>query len=223
MTTRRNFIKNLGSALAFVALSGKTLSAATRFVSTKIEEGFLGVAGILRSLQKEGSTVVLKVMNGKKYKRDPLVHYPFDGGVLDEETGYRVFFHAHRKKEYGHFHTFHEKPNGDLVHLVMVSMDKKGYPIKLSTVNRWVTGDVFVKGDELKKHFLNFKMNDTLFPDKRIGAFVWELFKEFETEILQLIEERDKAIRDYVRKNTRDPFKDREVEILSSAAIEVQT
>ena len=221
MKTRRNFIKNLGGALAFVTLSGETLAAATRFISTKIEEGFQGVASIIRSLQREGSTIVLKVMNGKKYERDPLVHYPFDGGVLDEETGYRVFFHAHREKEYGHFHTFYEKPNGGFVHLIMVSLNKKGYPTKLSTVNRWVTGDVFVKGDELKDHFLNFKMNDTLFPDKRIGAFVRELFREFETEILQLIEERDKAIHAYVKKNTRDPFKDREVEILSSTAIEV--
>jgi len=223
MTTRRIFIKNLSGALTFVALSGKTLSAATHFVSSKIEKGFQDVAGVIRSLKSEGSTVVLKVMNGKKYKRDPLVHYPFDSGVLDEKTGYRVFFHAHRKREYGHFHTFYEKPNGDLVHLIMVSMNKKGYPIKLSTVNRWVTGDVFVKADEMREHFLSFKMNDELFPDARIGEFVRNLFKEFEAEILLLIEERDAVIQDYVKKNTREPFEDREVEILSSAAIEVQT
>ena len=66
-------------------------------------------------------------------------------------------------------------------------------------------------------------MNDELFPDVRIGAFVRELFREFETEILLLIEERDTAIQNYVKKNTREPFEDREVEILSSAAIEVQT
>lgn len=223
MTTRRNLIKNLGGFLAFIAFSGKTLSAATYFVSAKIEEGFKSVSGIIRSLQSEGSTVALKVMNGKKYKRDPLVHYPFDGGVLDEKTGYRMFFHAHRKREYGHFHTFYEKPNGSLVHLIMVSLNKKGYPIKLSTVNRWVTGDVFVKADEMKEHFLSFKMNDELFPDARIGGFVRNLFIEFETEILLLMEERDLAIQNYVKKNTREPFEDREVEILSSVAIEVQT
>lgn len=209
--------------MVFVTVSGETLAAVTRFISTKIEEGLESVAAIIQSLQKERSTVALKVMNGKKYKRDPLLHYPIDGGVFDEETSYRVFFHAHRKKEYGHFHTFYEKPNGNLVHLIMVSLNKKGYPIELSIVNRWVTGDVFVKADELKEHFLNFKMNDTLFPDKRIGAFVRELFREFETEILQLIEERDKAIYDYVKKNAREPFEDREVELLSSVAIEIQT
>ena len=223
MKTRRHFIKYLSGALMFVTVSGDTLADVTRFISTKIEEGLQSVAAIIRSLQRERSTVALKVMNGKKYKRDPLVHYPIDGGVFDEETGYRVFFHAHRKREYGHFHTFYEKPNGSLVHLIMVSLNKKGYPIELSTVNRWVTGDVFVKADELKEHFLNFKMNDALFPDKRIGSFVRELFKEFETEILQLIEERDETIHDYVKKNYREPFEDRELELLSSAAIKIQT
>jgi len=223
MSTRRNFLKNIGGMLAFVALSGETLATATRFVSRKIATATKGVLSVIRSLQAEGSNVVLKIMDGQKYKRNPLVHYPFDGGVLDEKTGYRVFFHAHRKKEYGHFHTFYEKSNGDLVHLVMVSMDKKGYPIMLSTVNRWVTGEVFVKADELKRRFLNFKMNDALFPDERIGAFVRELFTEFETEILQLIEQRDEAIYDYVKKNAREPFDDREVEILSSTNIEIKT
>ncbi|MBN4062139.1 MAG: hypothetical protein COA57_02180 [Flavobacteriales bacterium] len=223
MPTRRNFLKNISGALAFVALSGETLALATRFVSHKVAYATKGVLSVIRSLQAEGSNVVLKMMNGNKYKRNPLVHYPFDGGILDEETGYRVFFHAHREKEYGHFHTFYEKPNGDLVHLIMVSMDKKGYPIQLSTVNRWVTGDVFVKADELKEYFLKFKMNDSLFSDKRIGVFVRELFTEYKTEILGLIAERDNTIRGYVKKNAREPFGDREVEILSSTKIEIKT
>ncbi|MCH8318061.1 MAG: hypothetical protein IIA88_06135 [Bacteroidetes bacterium] len=165
--------------------------------------------------------VATKSVYGKKYKKHPLVHYPVDGGVFDKKTRYRVFFHAHRKNEYGHFHTFYEKPNGDLVHLIMVSMNKKGYPIKLSTTNRWVTGDVFVKADELKELFSGYMINEVLFPDPRIGMFIQELFMAYKNDIFKLMDERDKAVYDYVKKHTRTPFEDRSVEILSSKSISV--
>ena len=170
----------------------------------------------------EGTNVVQQILNGKKYKRNAMVHYPFDGGVVDQSTGYRVFFHAHRKKEYGHFHTFFEKPDGELIHLVMVSMDKKGYPIKLSTVNRWVTDETYVNASEVKQHFLKFNMDSALFPDPRIGEFVSHLFKEYSKDIQRLLEQRDETIKDYVKTYAREPFEDRSLEILSTMDISVE-
>ena len=220
-TSRRTFLKSLSAAMAFLAISGEALAATSAFISKKIEASVNGVLDVIRSLQAEGSNVVQKIMNGKKYKKHPLVHYPIDGGVFDKKTRYRVFFHAHSKNEYGHFHTFYEKPNGDLVHLIMVSMNKKGYPIKLSATNRWVTGDVFVKADELKELFSGFMINEDLFPDPRIGKFIQELFTAYKNDIFKLMDERDKAIYHYVKEHTRTPFEDRSVEILSSKSISV--
>ena len=57
-----------------------------------------------RVLQKSNSNVVAEVIKdgGTFYEFD---HYP-KGDVYDNETHSQYFYHAHRPKEHGHFHTF---------------------------------------------------------------------------------------------------------------------
>ena len=86
-------------------------------------------------------------------------HYP-DGDVYDGNTHSQYYYHAHpaeeRPGEHGHFHTFirpkgmpadirpalvddyeaPEDPDDALSHIVAISMDRKGFPIKLFTTNR---------------------------------------------------------------------------------------
>lgn len=173
------------------------------------------ITAIMLELKKEGSNLVKKIMNGKKYEYDPYVHYPYDGGVKDEKSGYQFFFHIHRKNEYGHFHTFATDENGDLVHLILISMNEKGELIGLATVNRWVTGDKYVKSDVLKILADNFYVNPSLFKDQRIVEFVNYIFKAYKKEIFELFDERDLWIKNYVNNKFNEPFEDREFEILS--------
>ena len=219
---RRRFLT--ASSILALGLIASTKVKAASFISRIAEvsnEFKQRIIKIIRELKAEGSNLVKKVMNGKKYEYDPYTHYPYDGGIKDEKTGYQLFFHIHRPNEYGHFHTFATDEKGDLIHLVLISMDEDGKPIALATVNRWVTGDKYVKAAVLKKLTENFFVNPSLFEDPKVVEFVNDIFKAYKEEINQLYDERDKWIMDYVNKNFREPFEDREFEILSERKIDL--
>ncbi len=155
---------------------------------------------------------------------DAYTHYPYDGGVIDENTNCRVFFHAHREDEYGHFHTFCEDENGDLVHIIMISMNEKGEPQMLSTVNTWVTGDKYVKADKLKKYLNNFYIDPNSYKkEKRLIQFVNNILSSYKDTCYELFEERDRWVKDYGFTNYREPFEDRQFEVLSYKKIDVFT
>ncbi len=83
-------------------------------------------------------------------------HYPPDD-VVDRRSGSQFYYHAHRDKdrEHGHLHLFwHATATGNRryqrpgrarwvrtapTHLLAISLDARGLPTALFTVNRWVT------------------------------------------------------------------------------------
>lgn len=224
MTNRRNFIKQLSTLTVLGFAATNTFAKTIIKFATKVGNDFKKkVIDIIESLKSEGSNVVKKVMNGKTYVFDPYTHYPYDGGISDEKTGYRIFFHAHRPNEYGHFHTFATDENGDLIHLVLISMNEQGQPIELATVNRWVTDDKYVKADVLKNFLNNFQMDSNLFVERRVVEFVENVIKGYKETIHELFDERDKWIKDYVNKNFNEPFEDRDFEILSESKIDINS
>lgn len=216
---RREFIK-ASSLITFLFLQSKVNAINVIANINETADKFLKqITEIILSLRKEGSNIVKKIMNGRKYKFDPYNHYPTDEGIKDNEMGCQLFFHIHRKNEYGHFHTFSLDDNGELVHLILISMNKDGEPISLATVNRWVTGDKYVKSEKLKELAKSFYVNPNLFNDKRIVEFVNNIFKAYKKEIYDLFDERDHWIKNYVDINYSEPFEDREYEILSERKI----
>lgn len=83
-------------------------------------------------------------------------HYPTDD-IVDARTGCQFYYHAHRDgdREHGHLHLFwHATSSGHRrylrqgharwirtapTHLLAISLDARGLPVGLFTVNRWVT------------------------------------------------------------------------------------
>jgi len=83
-------------------------------------------------------------------------HYPSDD-VVDVRNGSQFYYHAHRDgdQEHGHLHLFwHATASGrrryfkpgqprwnrtEPTHLLAISLDARGLPVALFTVNRWVT------------------------------------------------------------------------------------
>ncbi len=221
--SRRKFIKSLSLIVIAVSLPIKT-SALNLFEKSAflINKSLEKVIEIIDSLRKEKTNIVKKVMNGKPYKFDSYFHYPIKGGIVDDETKSRVFFHCHRENEFGHFHTFVEDENSELVHLVLISMDEEGNPIALATVNRWVTDDKYVKAEQLKILFEEFKINPKLFKDERLLLFIKNILEGYKIEIFELFDKRDEWIRNYALENYREPFEDREFEVLSSIKINLK-
>ena len=87
---RRQFLKT-GSIIVLGLITTSRLKAASLVIrANEIGQGLIErILEIIKELKTEGSNLVKKIMNGKKYEYDPYTHYPFDGGIKDEKTGYQ--------------------------------------------------------------------------------------------------------------------------------------
>lgn len=103
--------------------------------------------------QKHGS-LLQSWIHGREVREDD--RYP-DPDIVDRRYGYQYFYHSHRHGalEHGHIHVFHhatasgkrryinrEKKSWLRTapsHLFAISLDNRGLPIGLFTVNLWVT------------------------------------------------------------------------------------
>jgi hypothetical protein len=138
---------------------------------------------------------------------------------VDRETGCSFYFHAHRKGEYGHFHTFATDEYGLSVHLLMISMDAEGRATALSTVNQWVTGDRHVKADSLVTQLDNFLIAPTSFAPSALVDFVAGVLKSRRALAIELFEERDKWVAEYHRQTGGVPYADKAHHVISSREI----
>ncbi len=171
-------------------------------------------------------------------------HYP-DGDVYDFETHGQYYYHSHPKEErpgeHGHFHTFlrpdgmppgihpapvegfvmPDDPDDALSHLAAISMDPKGFPVKLFTTNRWVTGEVWYSAKDVCRFLHRFEI-DLAHPSWIVNVWVTNMIVMFLPQISELTYQRDKA--DENRKaahQERDVFEDRELEVTSECAIDL--
>jgi hypothetical protein len=197
-----------------------------------------------RVLRKASANVVGEALKGQGdfYEWD---HYP-KGDVYDHETHSQFYYHAHpvelRGGEHGHFHTF-LRPKGmppgmkpvplpDLVlpkdgnealsHLVAISMNRAGYPIRLFTTNRWVTGEYWYAADDVSAMLDNFEV-DHAYPSWPLNIWITNMIRLFRPQIEKLLRQRDAAVSAWTaRHEDRNPYEDRELEITSMTEIAVE-
>lgn len=192
-----------------------------------------------RVLQKSNSNVVAEVLRGegKFYEFD---HYP-KGDVYDSETHSQFFYHAHREREHGHFHTFlrekgmpkdcrpvkqseaifMKERDDKLSHLIAISMNRAGFPIGLFTTNRWITADNWYKADDVIKMLDRFEM-DLASPSWPVNIWLTAMLRLFRPQIMELVRERDATVVDWQNKHPEnDAFEDRGCDITSARQISV--
>lgn len=200
-----------------------------------------------RVLGKANANIVGEVLKGQGefLQWD---HYP-KGDVYDPETHSQYYYHAHPPEtreavygfEHGHFHTFvrpkgmpsgvkparvkdYKRPreaNAALTHLVAISMDRKGLPIRLFTTNRWVTGEYWYSASDVRRILDVFEM-DHAYPSWPVNIWITAMMRLFRPQIERLIDERDAKIREWNK--TRKPknvFEDRNLEVTSLCDIDV--
>jgi len=201
-----------------------------------------------RILQKSSTNVVGEMLlnQGEFFEWD---HYP-EGDVYDHETHSQFFYHAHPPEkranvwgeEHGHFHTFLrpkgmppriepaplaglEKPEGDndaLSHFIGISMDNAGFPIRLFTTNRWVTGEVWYKAGDVKTMLPMFDM-DLATPSWPTNIWITNMIKLFRPTIEELIDQRDVAVAEWEASHPGiNAYEDRNLEITSISDISVE-
>ncbi len=170
----------------------------------------------VRVVEKGESNLVAEVLRGegKFYEWN---HYP-KGDVYDTATHSQYYYHAHpselRPGEHGHFHTFVRfkglpksikpvampssvnRPTGKdaIAHIVGFSMDKKGYPFRVFTVNRWVTGESWYSAEDVLKMVDLFKITHAV-PTWPTNRWVSAMMRLFRPQIDWLLHERDEAVR----------------------------
>jgi hypothetical protein len=169
-------------------------------------------------------------------------HYPSDD-AYDPTTGATFFYHAHdggsrEFPEHGHFHCFVEKAavaaaaaplqrpnrpkrNWGLCHLVAVSMDRSGVPMRLFTTNQWVTKEWLYPAPvviDLVNHF-ELKEPGTVTP---AGEWITSLVALFRPQIEFLLHRRDQVfLRHRKTRPARTVYTDRTLEIASQIEIDI--
>ena len=196
-----------------------------------------------RVLAKSGENMVSELLRGIEtfYEWD---HYP-DGDIYDHETHSQYYYHAHPKEErpgeHGHFHTFlrpkgmpkglkpakipeyeaPEDPDDNLSHLAAVSMDDHGVPIKLFTVNRWVSADVWYRAEDVITMLDHFDM-DLAHPSWVLNQWITGMIHLFRPQIEALLIERDRIFAAWQAEHPdTNAFKDEDLEVLSTLDISV--
>ena len=205
------------------------------------------VVDCYRVLQKSSSNVVAELLRDTEtfFEWD---HHP-KGDVYDTDTHSQYYYHAHPSErriglygpEHGHFHTFlrprgmpdgirpapvpdyvaPEDPDNALSHLIAISMDRAGFPIRLFTTNRWVTGEVWYTAEDAIAMLARFDM-DLAWPSWPVNIWLTAMLRLFKPQIAVLLHERDVAVAAWQAAHPdASAFEDRELEVTSFAEISV--
>lgn len=154
--------------------------------------------------------------------------------------------------EHGHFHTFlHSRgmpaaikpvevpppadpsdPTGGeaaeigdssgLSHLVAISMDPAGLPIRLFTTNRWVTGETWYAAADVCAMIDYFVIDHTR-PSWALNRWISAMFRLFKPQIIELVRARDRTIaaRRPKTSGAASVYDDRSLEVTSAVAIDI--
>jgi hypothetical protein len=172
------------------------------------------------------------------------IHYPI-GDRIDTSTGGQFFYHCHREdmelEEHGHFHCFLRYDNipkrikpkklldwdkyisNPIAHIVAISMNRLGQPIRLFTVNRWVTSEIWYDASHVTNFIRRFNMRLSDDPHWVIlDQWVDGMLKIFAPQIAWLHQQRDKVIdKHIVEKSSDNVYEDRKIEELSDIRIDL--
>ena len=198
------------------------------------------ILDIRRLLAKTGDNVVGEVLRGEGMFTE-WNHYP-NADVYDPETHSQYYYHAHpaqdaKLTEHGHFHLFlgeRGMPDGvrptpgqslppdnnrELCHLIAISMDAVGQPIRLFTTNRWVTGDLWYPAEDVSRMVPAFRV-DVVRPNLAVNRWISAIVQLFRPQIDELLRDRDEAIEAWRKHHPKtDAFEDRRLEITSMMEI----
>lgn len=202
------------------------------------------VVDCMRVLGKSGSNLVMEVLGDGPFTQ--LEHYP-PGDVHDPETHGQFYFHAHppgrgADDDYGHFHTFlrplgmppgvapadlpgnavPEGENAALSHLVAISMDRWGRPVRLFTTNRWVTAETWYPAADVIAMLPRFEM-DVAKPSWPLNRWITAMMVLYRPEIAALLRERDAAVARWQAQHPDRPaLEDHGLEVTSRRDIDLQ-
>lgn len=115
-------------------------------------------------------------------------------------------------------------PRGELAlaHIVAIAMDHYGQPIRLFTVNRWVTDETWFAARDVVAMLDRFELRHA-WPSAAVNRWLTALLRLYQPEIAELIRRRDAAVEARGRANPAgDALEDRSLEVTASVDISVE-
>lgn len=150
-------------------------------------------------------------------------HYP-DGDVYDPASGAQYYYHCHApdpaRDEHGHFHCFIRPggADGPIHHLIAAGIDANGRLARLFTVNRWVTGDVWMPAEDLIPLLDRFDVQLAK-PDYLVNRWLTAVLALHRDDIAELLRERDRVVASQAaNRPMAEMLEDRALEYLSERA-----
>jgi len=170
----------------------------------------------LRLTERHGS--LIRVLTGDA----PIavqVHYP-DGDLIDPSSGTQCYYHCHRgDAEHGHLHLFRrpctEEP---LSHLIAISLDQRGLPVALFTVNQWVCADQWLPASATLRLFSGVSLHCSGY-DRDLSLWLIQFLRFYRLLVEQLLWQRDQCLQE-AGGSLEQRLGDRNLEILSFSEID---
>ncbi len=174
--------------------------------------------------EKQSNPVLEVLNNNPQIKQE--VKYP-EGFLRFNQAGWRAFYHCHAnqkdikhlfKNEHGHFHIFAPaSPQSDnWSHLVALSMDEFGQPIRWFMVNHWVSGETWLEADLLARQLQTIPFAEQT---SILEQWLMSMLVVYQSEIFGLLNERDHVIKS---KEDEDCKQDRSLYLLAEQEIKLQ-
>lgn len=186
----------------------------------------------LHALASKGLNTVTAVL-GEQARLVEWQHYPGDDDVFDPRSGSQYFFHCHSANgrasaEHGHFHLFGRAACPDApalrkeqpcTHLLGISVNAQGLPIRLFTTNRWVTGEQWLPGSQVLKLIDSFSIGKRQ-PSPALHQWLRGMLLLFRPQIEDVIAQRDAWLKRATGGRPLEKvMEDRRTHVISSAKL----
>lgn len=170
-------------------------------------------------------------------------HYP-QAEVEDRAAGYFWYYHAHAPddrpgwSENGHFHLFaYAALAGDAAvplaapdpetagetrpfcHLLAISIDRRGAPCRLFTINRWASGETLYPADVVLPLALGFRLGRAA-GHAAVSRWLSALIRTHAPQVAALLTARDQALAAHRARDPAGFAEDRALEVLSTLALD---
>lgn len=154
-------------------------------------------------------------------------HYP-RRDARDDLHGVEFYYHAHAaderiRDEHGHFHVFSRPdPEGEFIHLVGISLNAHGFPIRLFLTNQWVTGETWATAASARRAVDRFCFRG-VGPLAPLGDWITAMIRLYRAEIHRLHETRERWARAKTVEFSRraDLLKSRRYQVIAQQRIDL--
>lgn len=181
-------------------------------------------------------------------------HYP-KGDRINFSSGGQYFYHCHREdtdtEEHGHIHCFirqsgwpkswrladiperNKYKDNPMTHIIAIGISRIGMPIRLFTVNRWVSKESWFEAEKMPRLAKRFDLSQVENTRPKTGDQhpIWQQVDRwvegvvhlFRPQLGWLYQQRDAAMLHYRQQGQENPYLDPAIEELSSLPIDMQT